>query len=360
MSKQFLDRCVLRAGVMMIVVSSGLALATGPNQQTLPWLAPNTQRLNAVVQVFGEAANGGIAGGGTGSVIGRRIDANGDGWFCVLTANHVVEATGRRSIAFGDRQMSPARNGRIGGGDNWYISHPNLDVSLVAVKWGAPDFFFNNLELLTLSPQSVDTLVNNRTQFSQLGYGRSGQFVQGGMRTDNPVQPLEARDKHFQNNRIEATRNNVISDNRRIPYQGVDFIFDRPAAAGFLAAEGQSYVGDSGGPYLGSGGYSAGNGFFTHVPEFTRPDDADGTVVPDWAGGQMEVNSQGIIAVHTYGSSNSAPGALSPYGGFGGGVPITPELAFWITNHCRNVIPAPGAAAALSLLGLHAARRRRN
>jgi hypothetical protein len=349
---------LIRMAGIVITSSAGICLATGPNQQTIPWLAPVGQTLNGVVQVFDENGSGAIIGGGTGSIIGRSIDRNGDGWFCVLTANHVVEKGASRSIALGDRQSSPVRNGRVGSGSNWYIAHPSLDIALVAVKWGQPDAFFNGLNLLTLAPQSVTDMVDRHVQFTEIGYGRSGSFVQGGLQTDNPVEPLTARNKRFQNNRIERSRNNVASDNRGVQYTGVEFTFDRPAANGFLAAEGLSYVGDSGGPYLANGTFSNNGGFFTSVGAFERPDDADGTVVPDWAGGLMEVKNQGIIAVHTYGNSNGAAGALSAYGSRGGGVPITNDLAFWITNHCMNVIPAPTSAAGL-VLGLFAARRRR-
>jgi hypothetical protein len=344
---------------LVLAIACGNAVATGPNQQTLPWLAPQSQTLNGVVQVYKENGAGTIAGSGTGSIIGRKIDANGDGWFCVLTANHVVENSPRRSIALGDRQTAPVRPGRVGGGDNWYIAHPTLDIALVAVKWGQPDGFFNNLQLLTLAPQNVNDMVTNHMQFSQLGYGRSGSFVQGGLQTDNPVEDLSARNKRFQNNRIERTRNNVVTDSRGVAYTGVEFTFDRPAETGFLAAEGLSYVGDSGGPYLGYGSFANNGSFYTSTEEFTRPDDADGTVVPDWAGGLMEVKNQGIIAVHTFGNSNGAAGALSPYGSTGGGIPITNDLAFWITNHCENVIPAPTTAGAMAFGLLFAARRRR-
>ncbi len=355
--------------VIAVIASVGLlasvATATGPTQQTAPVFAPITHSVNSIVQVYGENNAGVIQGWGTGSIIGRTTDMsdpmNPVGWLCVLTANHVVEKTPRQTISFGDKAMFPGANGRFGFNGSWVMTHPSLDIALVAVPYGAPDFFFDNLTLLTTVANDPDDLVNNNAKFTQFGYGLTGRFAQGGMNTldaDDPDAPTVFGNayKRFQNNRIERHRNNLQTENRINPYSGVDFDFDKLPAAGpadaFFNAEGLSYAGDSGGPYMTT------DSFFTFTSAFVRPDDADGTVVPDWAGGLMEIYTNSIIAVHTYGNSNINIGGFSAYGSIGGGIPITADLKFWIDSHCM-LVPAPGSVSILVTIGVLAIRRRR-
>ncbi len=353
-----------------LVFSAGLpliALATGPAQQRVNWRplgAGQTQfsTLNSVVQISTTNSLG------TGTIIGKNIDAGtGDAWVCVLTANHVVRGENNVQIGLGDNFAQ----GTFGGADSRHIQRGNDDMSVVGVRLGKVQGAGANAALLAtynaLTPASMIPTTNLPSyvgrQFTQVGYGGTGDFVAGGMNArvndagagNNPRYSLNIdNNKRFQNNVINQI--DPVADGTYF-YDSVRFSFDPAAANGFLAGEGISYAGDSGAPYFRSVLSTQA------VTAFTRPGQQD------WAGGDMDLLTDAITAVHTRGNSRpGGPGGNSfftPYtdaatgiDSFGAGVPLTPARVAWIQEWCVFV-PAPNATAAFAIFGLFASRRRR-
>lgn len=347
---------------------------TGPRQQSLPWRAQAQatdpfHRFNSVVEI----STPGV-GIGTGTIVGKRLDADpAFAWYAVLTADHVVNpaaATGNSVINFGDN----AANGSNGGLSNIIRRAPlpaaqggmGLPIDLAVIGIRAPkDAFFTHIAEVGMVATTPSSAQN--TSFTQPGYGRTGQFVAAaaplpaGMTTQN-----NDHTKRFQNNSInsQATANYTDPDSgQNYNYTAIQYTFDQPAAPGahgtahnFLVAEGTSYAGDSGGPYLTSAADKQ------LVGNFARPgagSDWDfGAAHPE--GDFMAVNSNAIFAVHAFGANPPGgwPGGVVPYGRIAGGVPLTQANIDWINTQI-GVIPSPATAGLLAMGGLIAARRRR-
>jgi hypothetical protein len=319
----------------MVVWAQG-GIETGPTQQRMPWRAAGST-LNSIVEVN--------AGGffGTGSVVCRMVGTDGNLWAGVLTADHVASPGGftGQTIKFGDN----AAQGTFGGGNNaWYRQYNNVDIAMVAVNFGAnnaanPNLaFFNSIQPLTVT---VAPGSHMGRQFTEVGYGGTGTFAAGGMNGMGAD-----GNKRFQNNQISGSRNIT----GQYTYASVEWSFDPAPAAGFLVAEGLSFGGDSGGPYLTN------SPDVQAVAAFNRPGQNN------WPGGDMAIFKNAIFAVHTYG--NSTPAGFNAYtavGGaytYGGGVPITSEIAGWVNEMCMQ-IPAPASLPVLALSLMWCARRRR-
>jgi len=398
----------MKISVKVVIALVGLAasttgvLATGPDQQRLPWRAGldannKYSRLNSVVQV---STNTGL---GTGTVIGTRQVGN-DHWLCVLTADHVVRGSNNIQVRFGDNGAI----GTFGGADSWHIQRGQDDMAVVAVRLNAAPAGLPGVTAAQFAsrlnfPSFIANLHNPSSvigeDFTQVGYGGYGNWdtrpngpveVRPGIRTTTasiaiPGDPNNRRyfphidnTKRFQNNRIERTRQILQREDPNDPnsairysYTAIEFDLDVPLALGqpnndLLAGEGISYAGDSGGPY-----------FYNNLTEqfvgaMARPDGVwpDGTArpVPDWAAGDMQLLDNILFAVHTFG--NTVPGGggnVAPNGStffnpvwttFGGGVPLTPARVAWIQDWCSR-IPTPGSASLLVLAGLMGINRRR-
>lgn len=358
MSKSVIQAASKCLALTIIALSGSTALGqagpdTGPAGQRVPWRAAGST-LNSVVQVAN--ARGGL---GSGSVVCKHIDAAGDLWVGVLTADHVARPggfLGGQSIFFGDGQVM----GPYGGaGNSWYRQFTpagaSVDMALVAINMGPNNAVVNPNGhgiwhgLTKITPIAVNPQAMVGRQFTELGYGLTGTFVAGGM---NGIAGVD-NNKRFQNNQIESVQQ---IRNAAYQYDSLEWHFDRAAAAGFLVAEGLSFVGDSGGPYLMSGPDQQ------MVAAFARPGHIN------WAGGMMPMHNDFLFAVHTYGNSvpnNVNAAVFNPYTNagmgvftFGGGVPITPHALGWINAKCHR-IPTPATAALLMTASLVALRRRR-
>lgn len=351
--------------IVTLVASAGSVFATGPAQQLVPWrpaVAGQFSTLNSVVQMSTPSSLG------TGTIIGKNIDAGtGDAWVCVLTANHVVRGAGNVQILMGDN----GAEGTFGGADSRHLQRGTDDMSIVGVRLGRVQGAGADAALLAkynaLTPASMIPTTNLASyigrQFSQVGYGGTGDFVAGGMNARvidagplaNPRYSLNIDgNKRFQNNQINQI--DPVADGTYF-YDSVRFSFDPAAANGLLAGEGISYAGDSGAPYFRSVLSTQA------VAAFSRPGQTN------WAGGNMDILTDAITAVHTRG--NSRPGGaggnsfFTPYSdvangvdSWGAGIPLTPARVAWIQEWCMFV-PGPGAAASFVLFGVIAARRRR-
>ncbi len=331
-------RAALACAALIVAPTVWAQPETGPQNQTVPWHAPQSHPFNSVVEINAPAP-GGFVRIGTGSVIGKQV-VNGVGWFCVLTADHVVDPVGINGphvIAFGDngaqgvfggatnivkRGLPPVANGGLN----------KVDIAVLGIRYGQltpqNEFFFNSITPLTMLPGTPQSRVG--TTMTELGYGGTGSFVAGGMN----VAPPDGN-KRFQNNRIERTIN--YNDGTYM-YTAVEWDFDNPAGIFAVPGEGSSYGGDSGGPYM-----------------------TTNEVLLNVGGGNfLNAFSNGIIAVHTYGDNNPAFHAFwnTPGHQPSGGVPLTQAYVTWIEQQCM-MIPAPGTLILLTMTGVLAYRRRR-
>lgn len=397
-------RVLAAAGAVALAASAWSQTDTGPAEQRLPWRVGGGT-LNSVVQVHSRYASG-ANGYGTGTVIDKHVDPRtGDGWLCVLTADHVVGrdtthgAVTHVRAGFGDAtgaftadNAQGVFGGAVGGGAGGARVYRGkrapgsgglggVDIALVMIRYGTPDAFFGGISKATLAPWNPGpvgtTLGGPLNQFTEVGYGGSGTFVAGGLN-------FAAADgkKRFQNNTLERV---VQVRGGGYNYAAVEWDFDRAAAQAkdpvtgvplpaiaqpFLVAEGLSYRGDSGGPYFnyaGPMGHQA-------VAQILRPgannwDWKDPAAVPPISA-EMPLRTDMLFAVHTRGNSSEnrlGETGFSPYTNFGAvpavhtwgaGVPITPAYAAWIHGKC-HLVPTPGSLALLAFGGLVAAHRRR-
>jgi len=342
-----------------VALAAGAAfgqLDTGPNQQTLPFFAPFGNTINSAVSITGDSGPTTFRVG-SGAIVGKRT-VNGENWLCVLTADHVAIPTGLTSpllVGLGDgfTQLGQAPVRSYGGANNVIrrgglpVAQGGLggvDIALIGVQVPAGDTAFGLITPMSIAAVNPATLVTNRQRFTEMGYGGTGSFVNGGM---NGAQA--DGNKRFQNNEIERTS---AVNSGGYAYTAIEWNMQKGAAPAnptpFLVAEGLSFGGDSGGPYVTSSQQ------FTTVNAFTR----DGPLDPNnWTGGLMPFFSDTIIGVHTYGNSTNA--GFNAYGTtLGGGVPLIQAYVDWINTNCMT-IPAPSGLGVLFAAGIVAIRRRR-
>jgi len=349
------------AGIAVGVLSP-LAGATGPTEQ---WLLnrPNGDPRNSVVRVTDPA---GVFG--SGSVICKKVE-NGIGYLGVLTAAHVTPSARNQRAIFGTPLHAIQAN--VGGAGSWTMTHPTLDVAVTAIRYGPVDAYFTGLVELTRAPWTPPALGPGNAptdlpdsvfnQFTEVGFGGTGSFSNGGMTYTG-----HTLDKRFQNNRLERVE--LVTTGGRT-YPSVSWRFDVAAGAGFLASEGTSFPGDSGGPYFGYAGPIG----FEPVSPITRWVNGWTPMAPNWDRNpdgslqNMQLRTNSIIGVHTWGDTPDVDlngngrwdaGDEAHYGRWSGGVPLTPALNAWIDGRCMQV-PTPGSLALMGLAGVVVARRRR-
>ncbi len=308
-----------RAISLPILLLAAPALAVGPSTQLLS--------NPSVVQMRADDSE--LAATATGSIVHKLIDTSGNGWLCILTADHVAQA-GYTRIGFGNGNP-PATS--LGGSSSLVFSaaHTGADLALIGVPYGPADSFFDSISPLALAPADPTSRVG--TTFSQPAYGSTGTL-------DTATQRLITLDRAgvqgFQNNTIERTRLFSIPF-LSYSYTALEWDFNQPGSIASVPGEGSSFNGDSGAPYL------------IAAPSPITLDD----------GSIAHVFSQGIAAVHTYGDSSREHGWLGSGDHIpGGGIAITHDLAAWIDAACTQV-PAPASLPLLAAASLFASRRRR-
>lgn len=323
----------------------------------MPWQGGGTT-LDSIVEVD--------AGGffGTGSVFCKNVGTDGNLWLGIVTADHVVRPGGSsswtgtgHSILFGDN-AAQGEFGRVGNvGESWYRQYPGADLAFLAINMGpangANQAFYNNVAECALTPVALDAMgkpMVTGAQFTEYGYGGTGPFVAAGAVA--PGSPAGIRntgatgEKRFQNNEVVG---NAVDAGIYAGSPLITWTFDQPAAAGnFLAAEGTSFGGDSGGPYM------MGEAAQIELDEFYR----QGADNP-WGGGVLDIYTDGIFAIHSGANPLvAAPNGVAAYNRVSYGVPMMPEYVNWLEGQC-DILPAPGSMALLGAGGLLAGRRRR-
>jgi len=321
--------------------------------------------------MFFTDVNGNPQFSGTGTVIDNR-NVNGQGYFCVLTADHVIANGGPTGnvknglgIAFGnlngfDATYFPGNSnflaanlvGRLGPGAN-----PTVDMAVLSVNYGAYNAGYSKF---TLGLSGANQL-GIGSLFSSDGFGRPatplieanqrpGGIPSNGMWWNGYVgQPVDYYQR-FIYNRVDALPNiddnfladttdgSVVpyggdqpADNPRqgYAYSGAQWDLTSPDNPNVVNGEGITRGGDSGAPYLLSVG-----------------------------------NSQLIAGIHTYGYSLIENGQTSqkvPWGFQVMGVLLTPAYQTWIQQQCASV-PEPcsllAMAGGLALLAKRRTRRK--
>ena len=354
----------------MLALCAGTAVATGPIEQN--------SSINGIPRLLSHVQIRNDQGKGSGTIIDKKIDSNGDAWVCVLTADHVVrDSTGNRiDIGSGTVQS-------FGAAGSFYLSASanvvGRDMAVMGIKLGnfnndaTAANYYNAVRPVNVglygpdynpaAPRSV-----TRTIFTEHGYGRQASFTDGGMTAG--VFSTDVR--RFQDNQVERWRH-VTETN--YDYYAVEWDFNIPSNAGPLLSEGLSFVGDSGGAYCTEQLETKGiiSAFRQNIHENR---DGTGSVIPEVpANSQLGLWVDNLVAIHTSGSSNGRTfnpfttydangnpiaqniGGVNDYS-WGAGVPMTADAYRWVQDAC-NVVPSPSVGTLGLLGGLVAVRRRR-
>ena len=278
--------------------------ATGPDYQ----LTNPTQGANLYSVVDFWTANAAGQDSGTGSVIDKMV-IGGVGYFCVLTADHVMTA-GSSFVSFGNGNPSAnifpyAGQMRLGPGGN-------EDIAVVAIRYtGNPaDAFFTSVLTLGLT-----TAAPSNTVFSEIGFGDTGIFDAGGLTTQT-----SHGTQRFQNNLVTSLTLNAATPYNRsdtaLPYTEdiLRWTFDKQGTANYTAGEGSSFGGDSGGPYMLSS-----------------------STVTNIGGTNITVRTDSSMAVHGFGP------IINPrYGSTSGALGLNAADLAWIASAC-DTIPEPAS-----------------
>ncbi len=289
---------------------------------------------------------------GTGSIIGSHYITEGAqqiGYFCVLTADHVV-AAGANSIGFGyfGDGTNPANSfaatypivNTVRGG-----STGNEDLAVAFIRYGVVDPFFVSVQDLQLwTPPASLTLGNLPGTFTEVGYGLTGVPHYDSGIQDGFTPQLSVGIQRFDNA-------NPVSVNAGAAHDGYTYTDVKwnpgPVSPGNPdLGVGSSFGGDSGGPY-----------FTSDAVNFTVDGLTD--VYGDPVGTQtISAFSDTIFAVHTFGNNNN-PQLFSDNIASGANLLTAADIA-WINNACM-AIPEPSSLmiAGLGLVALVLIGRRR-
>ena len=367
----FRDNLIRLSAGSIALFATFAASATGPIEQNST--INGIPRLLSHVQIRSLTATG----MGSGTIIDKKVDADGNGWVCVLTADHVLRNRNNHVIDIGSGTVST-----YGGASSWFLSASptgvvGRDMAVLGVKIGNINSDvnaaarYNSIAPVSLAffgndyAGSVGTI--NRRIFTEHGYGRTSAFLDGGIDAGSPSINI----RRFQNNQIERWQHiQELDENgdRVYDYWGAEWDFNIPTDSGPLFAEGLSFKGDSGGGYC-----IAQQEMKTISTAFRNNihvnEDGTGALIPN-----VPLNSQlglwvnDLVAVHTFGnSSDLTPNLFPTYNPdgsplrmkVGGGIAMTADVLQWVNEACA-VVPAPSVAS-LTLVGsLIALRRRRS
>jgi hypothetical protein len=308
--------------LVILVLGRGEALGIGPDNQTL------NPTLDGVVRVLFDNNLGGGVGEfvGTGSLIDNR-NVNGQGWLCVLTADHVVSSDDTPSgatvkspgIALGNSNNTTGNSAYLPAGPVFRRGPTGrVDIALLGVNYGPFSAGYTPL---------VRKLVaaNNFSQyFSAIGYGEEGQVVAGGFQAQH--------------------RNGT----QRYLNEHADFVSNY-SSLGYLYNAARWRTNDPNDPMVTVKGTGATFGGDSGAPYFSNT--------------QMHDESNDIyyltndqFAVHT--ASDRGPD-FKPFGTMNYGVALDDADLQWIHDSCMAVPePAAGTILIVLMIRLIAHRRR--
>lgn len=322
-----LNRGRMRAVAWLLVMSTATATvyASGPANQT-------SNLAHAVrVMINRNATTGFSSMNGSGSII-ANLNRNGQGWFCVLTADHVVSSTGTAAGATHANLGVAYGNSPTNSGDG--LSDPAtvvfrkvdaaVDLAVLGVHYGTYNAAFNNRVASLWDPLSPDPQI-----FAAFGYGARGD--------DDPANNQWLRTPTYGTQRFWAASCNAIANVSPFggyTFQGVSWDVIGAGAANAVSGQGISYDGDSGSGYMSDSLMNIGG---------------------------KNVYTNKIFAVHSYGTTlfnATYPNGYTPYGRVNGGVYLNAAYLQWVRAKC-DLVPEPASFAALGLGFIAFARRRK-
>lgn len=364
----FRDNLIRVSACSLVLLATVAATATGPNEQN--------SSINGIPRLLSHVQIRNAGGKGSGTIIDKKVDADGNGWVCVLTADHVVRGQNNHLIDIGSGTVAT-----YGGASSWFLSASptgvvGKDIAVLGIRIGNINndanaaARYNGIAPVALASFGAGYAGNlntiNRRIFTEHGYGRHGTFTDGGMTAG--VFSTDVR--RFQTNQIERWRHIQQSDGGGNPiydYYGVEFDFNVPTDSGPLLSEGLSFVGDSGGGYCVAQLETKNiiNSFRNNVHVNA---DGTGAVIPNVpANSQLGLWVNDLVAVHTYGNSSTTalnrfttynPNGTPNVHTFGGGIGMTADVLQWVNEACM-VVPAPSVVSLTMFSTFFALRRRR-
>jgi hypothetical protein len=328
-----------------------IGLAAVANQSRA--IAPASQMLNptfdSVVRVLYNNPGHQDAGDGyfegTGTIIGNH-DVNGTGVLCILTADHVLSATGEFGGALVSKPGIAFGNSNKASGDSPYMVARDVmrngptgtsDYAVMGVKYGP---YNSDYDMLVTNLITTSAFFN----FTDIGYGNEGilvdQYAPAGY--DGYQSQGVYGTQRFMNDKIDTIAT-MASNFTKIGYtytEAAIWHIDDPSAPGAIAGSGTTYGADSGSPYFSS--------------------DAD---VDESTGLSYFTNNQ--FGIHTgFDPSTNTMGAPDGYKAFGVqnyGVALTQADIDWIHHACDLVaVPEPSALALMFVALLTFAQPRRS
>ena len=366
-SRKFLVSAAVLLAWAALLLGASQAWAIAPMQQTTN-ATLGSSLYDVVNLVTDPTLSVGAVNAGTGSIIDAEIDTNLNiGYFCVLTAKHVVADPNINQIGFG------SWGDGVNGANKYTPTYPitnhfdggatgNEDISVAVVRYGTPDAFFNTVAANVLglwSPpagnraQTATYVMNNVASFTEIGYGLTATphyaaGIQDGWSQVGPI-PTGLGTQRFQNNFPTSAGDQGAAG------AIVGWHPHNPSAPN--TGEGSSFGGDSGGPYLLETKTTR------TISGLADPQNQGGTL-PNQA---IQLYTNTIFAVHTFGNNNNPALYNDVYGaGAGqiandnGGVILTPADIAWI-----NAVPCPepssvmlAAIGMVSMIGCYVRRRR--
>ena len=327
-----MKRCSIRTLALAVTVASiaSSAFAIAPTGQTIT----HDPVVRILRNLDANSQNGLFWG--TGTIIGN-LNRGGMGYYCVITADHVVSSAGTAGaaphtglgIGFGNKGPGGIA---AAGGDGLKASYiarqpaAGVDIALLGIKYGMYDQTKDALVRSVVVPNITTAPGSGVEEYSNpvtiMGYGNEGVLNGAGTGYNSTGNYGTLR---YANNKVTSVRRGYN------PFDGYTFdafecTNDEPGSAGSIPGEGITFDGDSGSAYFSTGGEMVGNNL---------------------------VKKNGIVAIHSYGKNSPAL-----WGSKFGGVIITQDIKNWIDTKCAAV-PEPATMTALALGVAALARRRR-
>lgn len=304
------------------VAAASVAFAGGPVNQ----LSSNNGTVRILVSNANTnfATDAGVAFNGSGTVIDHK-NINGQGWICILTADHVLSTTASaagasfQSIGIGSGNSANPNGSSSGFKANMVMRSAarRTDIAVLGVNYGTFNAAFNQFK------RTVWDGTGTPTAFTGEGFGAEMTDDSANSRWNRVANYGVRRRWNMNGFTISAGANATFND-----YDGSQTIEWKPKAVGSMTSlngHGQGADGDSGGAY------------FVGDPE---------TITTTL--GTTTYYRSSIFGTQSFGSfinGNANDGVA--YGSRWGGVYLNAANRTWIQQQC-SAVPEPTSIAALA------------